>query len=65
MGSYSVVLFSLLLISSVVFVSSLESSFADEIIVTSMGFENSTILELKNSRGQYSKHRHSKNMAEW
>ncbi len=51
MGSYSIVLFSLLLISSVIFVSSLESSFADEIIVTSMGFENSTILELKNSRG--------------
>ena len=50
MGSYSVVLFSLLLISSVIFVSSLESSFADEIIVTSVGFENSTILELKNSR---------------
>ena len=51
MGSYSVVLFSLLLISSVVFVSSLESSFADEIIATSIGFEDSIILELKNSRG--------------
>ena len=51
MGSYSFVLFSLLLISSVVFASSLESSFAQEIIATSTGFENSTILELKNVRG--------------
>jgi hypothetical protein len=51
MGSYSFVLFSLLLISSVVVASSLESSFAQEIIATSTGFENSTILELKNARG--------------
>ncbi len=51
MGSYSFVLFSLLLISSVVLASSLESSFAQEIIATSTGFENSTILELKNARG--------------
>jgi len=51
MGSYSFVLFSLLLISSVVFASSLESSFAQDIIAVSTGFENSTILELKNVRG--------------
>ena len=51
MGSYSIVLFSLLLISSIILVSSLESSFADGIIATSTGFEDSTILELKNSRG--------------
>jgi len=51
MGSYSVVLFSLLLISSIVLLSSFESSFADEIIATSTGFESSTILELKNIRG--------------
>ena len=51
MGSYSVVLFSLLLISSIVLISSFESSFADEIIATSTGFESSTILELKNIRG--------------
>ena len=51
MGSYSVLVFSLLLISSIIFVSSFESSFADEIIATSTGFEDSTILELKNNRG--------------
>jgi len=51
MGSYSVVLFSILLISSIIFVSNMENSFANEIIATSTGFENSTILELKNSRG--------------
>ena len=51
MGSYSVALFSLLLISSIVLISSFESSFADEIIATSTGFESSTILELKNIRG--------------
>ena len=51
MGSYSVALFSLLLISSIVLLSSFESSFADEIIATSTGFESSTILELKNIRG--------------
>ena len=51
MGSYSVVLFSLLLISSVILFSSLGSSFADEVIATSTGFEDSTILELKNSKG--------------
>ena len=51
MGSYTVILFSLLLISSVVLISSLGNSYADEIIATSTGFEYSTILELKNSRG--------------
>ena len=51
MGSHSIVLFSLFLISSIILMSSLETSFADEIIVTSTGFEDSTILELKNSRG--------------
>ena len=51
MGSYAVVLFSILLISSIIFVSNFESGFADEIIATSTGFEDSIILELKNSRG--------------
>ena len=51
MGSYSVVLFSLLLISSIMLISSFESSFADEVVATSTGFEDSTILELKNVRG--------------
>ena len=51
MGSYSVVLFSLLLISSIILVSNFESSFADNVVATSIGFEDSVILELKNSRG--------------
>jgi len=51
MGSYPIVLFSLLLISSIVMMSSFNSSFADEVIATSVGFEDSTILELKNVRG--------------
>ena len=51
MSSYSTVFFSLLLISSIVFVSSFENSLADEVVATNTGFENSTILELKNSRG--------------
>ena len=51
MSSYSTVFFSLLLISSVIFVSTIGTSYADEIIATSIGFEDSTILELKNSRG--------------
>ena len=50
MRSYSVLIF-VLLVSSIIFISSFETSFADEIIATSTGFENSTILELKNSRG--------------
>ena len=40
-----------MLISSVILVSNLEISFADEVIATSTGFEDSTILELKNARG--------------
>jgi len=51
MSSYSVLVFSLLLISSIIFVSNFETSFADEVIATSTSFEDSTILELKNSRG--------------
>ena len=51
MGSHSILLFSLLLISSVIFVSNFDTSFADEVIGTSTGYEDSTILELKNSRG--------------
>ncbi len=45
------VIFSIFLISSIMLVSSIDSSFADEIVATSTGFEDSTILELKNSRG--------------
>jgi len=51
MGSHSILVFSLLLISSVIFVSGFDTSFADEVIGTSTGFEDSTILEIKNSRG--------------
>ena len=51
MSSHSVLVFSLLLISSIIFVSSFETSFANEVVATSTGFEDSTILELKNSRG--------------
>ena len=51
MGSHSVLIFSLLLISSIIFVSGFDTSFADEVIATSTGFEDSTMLELKNSRG--------------
>ena len=51
MGSYSVVLFSLLLISSIILVSNFESSFADDVVATSIGFDDSVIFELKNSRG--------------
>ena len=51
MNSHLVLVFSLLLFSSIILVSSFETSFADEVIATNTGFENSTILELKNSRG--------------
>ena len=51
MGSHSVLVFSLLLISSVIFVSGFHTSYADEVIATGTGFEDSTILELKNNRG--------------
>ena len=43
-------IFSIFLISSIILVSSVQNSFADEVIATSTGFEGSTILELKNSR---------------
>ena len=45
------VIFSIFLILSVMLVSSVQNSFADEVGATSIGFEDSTILELKNSRG--------------
>ena len=51
MGSHSILVFSLLLISSIIFVSGFNTSYADEVIATSTGFEDSTILELKNNRG--------------
>ena len=51
MSSHPVLVFSLLLVSSIIFVSNFGTSFADEVIGTSTGFEDSTILELKNSRG--------------
>ena len=51
MGSYSIVLFSLLLISSIAIASSFQSSFANEIIATGTGFEDSSILELKSNKG--------------
>tara|TARA_Y100000590_G_scaffold180838_1_gene206126 strand:+ start:798 stop:2930 length:2133 start_codon:yes stop_codon:yes gene_type:complete len=50
MNSHSVVIFSTTIICSIILVSSIGTSFADQIIATSTGFENSTILELKNSR---------------
>ena len=40
-----------MLISSIIFVSSFDTSFGDEVIAVSTGFEDSTILELKNNRG--------------
>ena len=51
MSSHYILFFSLLIISSIILVSSFGSSFADEIIATSTEFEDSAILELKNSRG--------------
>ena len=51
MRTLLLVIFSVFLISSVALVSSVQDSFADEVIGTSIGFEDSTILELKNSRG--------------
>ena len=51
MRTWLTVIFSIFLISSVILVSSVQNSFADEIVATSIGFEDSTILELKNSRG--------------
>ena len=51
MGTLLIVIFSIFLISSVFLVSSVEDSFAEEVIVVGTGFEDSSILELKNSRG--------------
>tara|TARA_Y100000590_G_scaffold353528_1_gene406470 strand:- start:1042 stop:3171 length:2130 start_codon:yes stop_codon:yes gene_type:complete len=50
MKSYSLVLFSASIICSIILVSSAGTSFGEQVIATSTGFENSTILELKNSR---------------
>ncbi|MDA1124865.1 MAG: hypothetical protein O3C04_04370 [Crenarchaeota archaeon] len=51
MRSYPVLVFSLTLVLSIIFVSNFGTSFADnEVIATSIGFEDSTILELKNNR---------------
>ena len=49
MGSHAVVIFSLLLVSSILGISTIQNSFG-EVIATSTGFEGSSILELKNSR---------------
>ena len=51
MRTYSVLVFSLLLVSSIILVSGFKTIYADEVIATSSGFEDSTILELKNNRG--------------
>ena len=51
MRIYPTVFFSLLLVSSIVIVSTFEKGFAEEIIATGTGFEDSAILELKNARG--------------
>ena len=51
MRTFLPVIFSIFLISSVVLVSSVQNSFADEIVATGIGLEDSTILELKNKRG--------------
>ena len=52
MGSHSIIIFTLLVISSIIFASGWDTSFAEEVIATSTGFEDSTILELKNNRGK-------------
>ena len=51
MRTWWAAIFSIFLISSVILVSSVQNSFADEVVATSIGFEDSIILELKNSRG--------------
>ena len=51
MGSNSTILFSILLISSIALASTFEKGHGEEVIATSIGFENSVVLELKNSRG--------------
>ena len=50
MRTLSIMIFSLLF-SSVLIIGSFGNSFAEEVIATSVGFEDSTIFELKNSRG--------------
>ena len=49
MSSHAVVIFSVLLVSSILGVSAIQNSFG-EVVATGTGFEDSTILELKNSR---------------
>ena len=51
MGSHSTILFSILLISSIILAATFETGHGEEVIATSIGFENSVVLELKNSRG--------------
>ena len=51
MKTWLAVIFSVFLISSVILVSSVQNSFADEVIVSGTGFDNSSIFELKNARG--------------
>jgi len=51
MSSNSTILFSILLISSIALASTFEKGYGEEVIATSIGFENSVVLELKNSRG--------------
>ena len=49
MGSHAVVIFSLLLVSSILGISTIQNSFG-EVIATSTGIEGSSILYMKNSR---------------
>jgi len=51
MNTFPIILFTLLIISSVFIATTFKTSYAEEVIATSLGFEDSTILELKNSRG--------------
>ena len=51
MRTHSTIIFSLFLISSILLVTTVENSFGEDIIADGTGFENSVILELKNSRG--------------
>ena len=51
MRTYSTVIFSLFLISSILLVTNIENSFGEVISASGTGFEDSVILELKNNRG--------------
>tara|TARA_B100000029_G_C17565576_1_gene954925 strand:+ start:57 stop:2180 length:2124 start_codon:yes stop_codon:yes gene_type:complete len=51
MRIYFPVVFSLFIVSTIFMMSSIEGVFAEEIVAIGTGFEDSTILELKNSRG--------------